>query len=51
MKENIERYNVLQKYINDNFNTPFFLDENGITYNVIGAIIREYLDREITRII
>ena len=37
----INSFDEIQKYINSNIESPFFLDENGVTYNATGVIVRE----------
>ncbi len=37
----INSFDEIQKYINANIESPFFLDENGVTYNATGVVVRE----------
>lgn len=37
----INSFDEIQKYINSNIESPFFLDENGVTYNATGVVVRE----------
>ncbi len=37
----INSFDKIQKYINSNIEAPFFLDENGVTYNATGVVVRE----------
>ncbi len=37
----INSFDEIQDYINSKIDSPFFLDENGVTYNATGVVIRE----------